>query len=444
MLADTIVAVSTPRGAAVRGVVRVSGPRAREIVEGIFYPVTGGPRVGTAGRGVTRGTLILGRSLVEAPCALWVFRGPASYTGEDVVEIHLAGAPNLLEIVQELLVRGGARPATAGEFTRRAFENGRMDLTSAEAVAALIGARDQEERNAALALLEGGLERRVAVLRDRILDALVPIEVGLDFSDQDVEAALPADLDASMEQVGKELERLASSAVERAPRSVFRTVLSGPANAGKSSLFNRLLGREEALVTPVAGTTRDYLTGETTVGAFRIQLVDTAGSGGDHGAAGAASQALRRRMLREADLVLEVRDGREPSAAAGESDGACLRVLTHGDLLGDGPVADGGANVVSNVTGAGLDRLREALENLLRSSAGKANSAPVTVNQRHGSAFREAGARIQGAREAFTGDYGLELVASDLHNALKALARVTGDRDSEVLDRIFAGFCIGK
>ena len=442
-MVDTIVAISTPRGAAARGVIRVSGPDSRELVGALCE---GGENPQDHGRGVVDSRLLLGRSRTSVPVRLIVTVGPRSFTGEDVVEVHIHGSPMLLEVVQGLLVLEGGRLAGPGEFTRRAYLNGRLDLTRAEAVLALIRAGDDREREAALALLEGGVERRVAVVRDRVLHALVPLELGLDFSDQDVEVPLPAGVVDGLQRSVRDLDALAEGAREQgAARSCFRVVLEGPANAGKSSLFNRLVGRDAALVTPIPGTTRDALCAEIEVDGCRFELVDTAGNDVTRTEADAAAHKQRRRRLREADLVIEVHDLRRPPTRTRPDH---LLVLTHLDLWereDPGAEDEVAACAVSNVTGTGFSALRSAIIARLERGCAAASHGVVHVTTRQAHAFRVASERIGCAMDALSRGSDAELVASDLHAALAQLREVIGEKvGDDVLDRVFRDFCIGK
>lgn len=440
---DTIVAVSTPRGVGVRGVVRISGVDARRMVDGLFRPDPGAKTATALERGLTSGRLMLGKSRVAAAVRLLVQKGPRSFTGEDVVELHVLGAPLLLDWVQELLVREGARPAEPGEFTRRAFLSGRIDLTRAEAVHAVIAARDAEERRKALASLDGGLARRLSVVRERLLSVLVPLELGLDFSDQDVEVPLAIDATSVLERVGGDLERLGSAEGGDARRDAYALVLVGPANAGKSSLFNRLLGRDAALVSDVPGTTRDVLTGEVRHNGFRFVLVDTAGSGVDGHAADVVAHRMRAQREREADLVLEVRDARQ-HVPAQESAPRVLRVDTHADLLNGDRACSTADCLVSSVTGEGVAELLQLAARRLEGGAVR-SSEPVLVGTRHRRALRQAADAVARAVGAVRVDAGYELIAADLRDALEAVGLVTGESASDaVLDRIFSDFCIGK
>ena len=447
MAPDTIVALSTSRGGAARAVVRLSGPEAVAIADALFSPAPGGGAPSMLTRGAVDGAIRMGRSRTETSARVLVMRGPRSFTGEDVAELHVPGAPLLVEVVQELCVREGARVAEAGEFTRRAFLSGRLDLTRAEAVLALIRARDDQDRRSALALLEGGVARRVAVIQDRILRALVPIELSLDFSDQDIEISTPPGIEDDLTRCEAELAALADGARDSSgERSCWRVVLEGPANAGKSSLFNRLLERDAALVTEVPGTTRDVLTGEIQIDGIRIELVDTAGDDVTVTAADEAAHRLRRQRLRDADLVLEVRDLR---AYSGAREGAStpeshLRVWTHADVASSSSKPSDGV-VVSNVTGDGQRALRAALATSLSRVCTRAASAPPLVTARQASAFRAAHCALQAARDAMSNARDAELIASDLREALHRLRCVTGTEvNDSVLTRVFSDFCVGK
>jgi tRNA modification GTPase len=410
-------------------------------VAGLFE----GPPLGGLRWGVVDGWIILGPGRVEVPARLVVTRAPRSYTGENVVEIHLPGTPILLDAVQDLLVGAGARLAEAGEFTRRAFLNGRIDLTRAEAVAALIRSRDGEERRRAVALLRGGLEQRLAVLRDRIWEFLIPLELSLDFSDQDLEIPRLEGLDAGLAAIRDELSALAAGQQARGSRrEVYRVVLQGPANAGKSSLFNRLLGREAALVSGTAGTTRDLVTGEIRDDEMVLQLVDTAGVGVTRGSPDLMAHRHRRRILREADLVIEVRDIRQ-AARRPRPGTSRLRVYTHLDLAPDGVAPEEGALGVSNLSGAGIAELRRTLFRKLGSPDLEARSAPILVTARHAAALREAASLIDSGRDGAERELAAELIAADLRGALASMRAITGeDYTQATLGRIFAGFCIGK
>ncbi|MEE2712963.1 MAG: GTPase, partial [Planctomycetota bacterium] len=309
---------------------------------------------------------------------------------------------------------------------------------------ALIRARDDREREAAVALLEGGVERRAAVVRDRVLHALVPLELSFDFSDQDVEVPLPEGAVDGLRRSLVDLDALVEGVREQgAARGCYRAVLEGPANAGKSSLFNHLVGREDALVTPIPGTTRDVLCAEVEVEGCRFELVDTAGGDVTRAAADKEAHEQRRRRLREADLVIEVHDIRRRPARARHDQ---VLVLTHTDLCGDDPLAESGtALAVSNVTGDGVAAVRRAIAVRLVERSSSSANGPVLITGRQAHGFRVARERIASAAEGLDRGEGPELIASDLHAALGHLREVIGeDVGDDVLDRVFRDFCIGK
>lgn len=442
---DTIVAVATPAGYAERGVIRLSGPAARVLAARLFAPRDGGPADPLPARGLHHGELLLPPEGLVCPVTLWVFRAPRSFTGEDMVELHLPGAPGLLQMVQSTLQAGGARPAGPGEFTYRAFLSGRIDLSRAEAVAALIGATDESQRRRSLALLDGGLARVVAGLRDRLLQILVPLELSLDFADQDVDAVLPPDPVGTLESLAADLRAHARGQAATTRPGTRRVVLEGPANAGKSTLFNSLLGRPEAIVSRLPGTTRDVLTGDLVLeDGQRVQLLDTAGKGVVGTQADRQAHRRRVRFTREADLVLEVRDARLEPGPPRRRRQRRLRVLTHRDLL-PAPQQNGHVLLVSGVTGEGLTDLREAMARRLRDPGSPAGEAPVAVNMRQAAAFGRAGEAVRRAAKAWAVGGLPECAADDLHAALRFLREITGEeaRD-EVLAAIFSTFCIGK
>lgn len=470
-LGDTIVAAATPRGPAVRAIVRVSGPRALPVAASAFE---GSVRAALAAApGGTRIAAALALDDVRVPAAAWIFRTPRSYTGEDLVEVHTLGAPALVDRLVAALASAGARPARPGEFTRRAFEMGRIDLTAAEAVLALSSAASDAAARAALRQLRGGLRREVEALRETVLDVLAEIEVAIDFAHEDLarELAPRARLFERLAAARASIDRILSREAGRAAPASGRpaALLYGPPNAGKSSLFNALAGSERALVSPRAGTTRDAL-----VAAVEgVDLIDAPGvaptepSGGASGAAieasggaGAAAieaQARAERLLDAADAVLVVLDGSEPLAGPAERALARTRgrrrtvVLQKSDLprrIDPGALAlDPGEHplLVSAATGAGLGSLRALLRAMAGEPSRGEDGVAVAPNERHRAALGAAARALDAALAALAASAPAELAAIDLRAAADALAEVTGAACAEdVLDRIFARFCIGK
>lgn len=440
---STCAALATAPGAAVRAVVRLSGRDGRQIASRRFLPARGERPLEQVRRGVVRGRWRAVGLTAPVPVFLWLQRAPRSFTGEDVVEIHFPGAPVLARLLLDDLVAAGVRLAEPGEFTRRAFENGRIDLTRAEATLLLIRAEGEEERRGALSMLLGGLAGEVRELADRILQILVPLELGLDFSDQDVEIPLPAGgVDRLGEAVVRMRELAARSATCGRLDGCVRVMLAGPPNAGKSSLFNRLAGREAAIVSAVPGTTRDVLEARIRVAGETVVLWDTAGEGFDGGQADLQAHRMRERFRGEADVVLAVDPATErPAALRPSGPKALIPVATFGDRLPrpwpEIPV------VVDNVSGAGIDRLVEVLAETLGALRRPAAGTPVSVRQGE----HLLAAAVHGERGLLAMDEGraAELVAADLRLCLDELLRVTGELATEaVLSRIFSSFCIGK
>ena len=370
-----------------------------------------------------------------------VFPGPRSETGEDVVEFQCHGGLSVPARLLAAIEAAGARPAHPGEFTRRAVTNGKLDLLQAEALGDLIDAEAPAQAAAALTQLEGGLSRRIGELRGALIELLALLAYDVDFPDEDDGPVSRDRIEAARAAVAAGVERLLGTAplAERVRRGAL-VVLAGPPNAGQSSLFNALLGHERALVTDVAGTTRDAIEAHVDFHGWPIRLVDTAGLGETSDRIEALGQEMGRRFTEGADLVVECRDGSTGRRADGPTDRE-LRVHTKSDL---GGTAEG--IPVSALTGAGLGELKRAIvERLFRRGAGFADLEPALTRARH----REA---LSGAREALArtaeqlGPGGESVLAAHhVQEAVRALDSLVGSVDvEEVLDRVFASFCVGK
>lgn len=429
MIDDTIFAVATPPGAGSRGALRISGPQALD-----------------AARRVVEGKLPRTRSTLETrvrvgdwrvPCLVLVMPGPRSYTGEDTVELHLPGSPLLLDRVGRDL--RGARLATPGEFTRRAFLNGRLDLCEAEAVLHLIHAASETERAFALDVLRGGLGQQVDALRGKVLDARALVEAGLDFAAGET-GAVPREAWASpLEEVAAKLDQLVSGLPATGVQG--EICVLGAANAGKSSLLNALAGEDRGLVAPVPGTTRDVVGHDLRLGHTTLRLLD--GPGDLEGATGvdADALALRDRLAEGAAGALVVVDLLAPAPVTPPRSLPVVCVVgTKLDLAPAARVPDppGGVPVflVSNVDGRGLDELKEFL-------ARQAGQSPLGLEGRVHDALESARDAVGRALAAPGGSE--EMVAVDLQDVFQALDRVHGQGSPEaLLDRIFARFCLGK
>jgi len=398
-------------------------------------------------------------TLLSAPAVAYLMRGPRSYTREDVVEFHVGAWPALEGLMVEGLLRAGARAAGPGEFTCRALLSGRLDLVQAEAVMAVVGASSEALLRAAGDLLSGHLSREIESLVDRIRDVLVLVEVDLDFSDQEVETA-PAG------EVGRRLERLREALADLGRRSrsletfagEVRLVIAGWPNVGKSSLFNRLLLEDRAIVAPQAGTTRDELRAVLHLEGMTVVLSDTAGLDEARDELAGKVRAKALEALERADLVLLALDATSPDYERTRDLVALLAApmvvaVTKCDLESPARALAWlksrglGAETIatSSVTGEGLRALRAALARAVEGGAVDREASGPVVTARHRSALEEAaGAIARAERLAREGGEG-ELVALELREAQAALGGILGrEADTGVLERIFARFCVGK
>ncbi|HWE40193.1 MAG TPA: tRNA modification GTPase [Isosphaeraceae bacterium] len=436
--ADTIAAISSPAGAGVRGIVRLSGPRAWAIALETFRADEPGPLPRRPEWRPGRLRVDGLRPTLPAMVALWP--GPATYTGQELAEVHMPGALPLVSLVLAHCLARGARRAEPGEFTLRAFLAGKLDLTRAEAVLGVIHARDPAQLDAALRQLAGGLAGPIGRARDRLLDLLAHLEANLDFADEpDVDPLGRAALVEELEGIAAEIVDMSNRLRDRdRPEATSRVVLVGPPNAGKSRLFNALLGADRALVSPVAGTTRDYLSAPCDCDGIPVELVDTAGAELALDAIDARAQALRAAEAARAHLLLDCRSADVPPSAV-LPDHPRLLVWTKADLA----PAPADALATSAATGLGLDVLKRAIAASLRARDAEADPLAST-----GARCREclvlAGRSIASAAEALAlgGD---ELVAIDLRQGLDELGKVVGAVvTDDILDRIFRRFCVGK
>ncbi len=446
MSGDTIFALSSGGGRAAIAVIRVSGPAARDALLRIGGQPLPRPREAAFRRFRAPDT----GEPIDRGLALW-FPGPASATGEDVAEFHVHGGPAVLDsLLGAFAALPGLRPAEPGAFTRRAFEAGRLDLTEAEGIADLVAAETEAQRRQALTQMEGGLHRLYDGWRARLMETMAHAEAAIDFSDQDLGsdplaaagtrlAALEAEIAAHLDDARRG-ERL---------RSGFTIAIVGAPNAGKSSLLNRLAGREAAIVSARAGTTRDVVEVRLDLAGWPLTLADTAGLRESRDEI--ESEGVRRALDRaaSADLTLVVFDGAlwpevdAPSAALlGE---AALPVLNKTDLLArpaPAPAAIGGTRVcaVSCLSGAGIEALLETLADEIARRY-PAGGAPALTRTRHRQAVAECRAALA---RAIAGPAD-ERLAEELRLAARALGRITGHVDVEaVLDLVFRDFCIGK
>lgn len=454
MLGDTVAAISTALGEAAISVLRLSGPKALAVAGRVFAVKRAAPadlpaRVAHLAKARDAEGCVLDQGL------LLIFHGPGSYTGEDVVEFHGHGGLLVAQKVLEAVLGAGARPAEPGEFTQRAFLNGKMDLTQAEAVMDLIHAQSTLAMKAAHEQLGGAIGREASALREELLPVLAHVEAYIDFPDEDITPDTGAALAGRMDAVLTRTRRLLETSEQgRILRHGARTVICGEPNVGKSSLLNLLLGFERAIVSAKAGTTRDTIEEIIQVHGIPLRLVDTAGLHESDDAIEKVGMERTQRELERADLILEVVDGSSPANEAQRVDvpqGAEARrilILNKADLRVDESWHDqSGPKTValSCVSASGVPELRDAIRAIVLSAGTMQADHPVAINARHKVCFERIAEHVSAARAALERGEAPEFVALDLREALQALGEVIGQVDVEqVLDVIFSSFCIGK
>jgi tRNA modification GTPase len=495
-LDDTIVAISSPPGAAPRGIVRLSGSAAFSIASALFTSADGEP----CGTGILpvagdtgetpepriwlRGRLALDG--IELPAAVYVFRAPHSYTRQDIVEFHLLGAPGVLALLVESCLAAGARRAEPGEFTARAYLAGAFDLSQVHAIAGMIAARSDHQLQAAERLLHGALGRIAATARDDLADLIALVEAALDFADEPIEFIAP---DVLRRRLGQALDALRSTAAAglRAERwsRLPRVVLLGGPNVGKSSLLNRLTGLDRAICAPIAGTTRDVLSAPLALGDAECLLIDMAGIQNAASDLDRNVQAAARGAVDDADLLLHVVDAstpvqpgaprpkvegtgteksailvlnkcdlltREQCAAKTRQVGAAWAApAALGDAVGNSPQSPAAPPVclTSAKTGAGCEALKAKIAGALHERPVDIHDTAIALMAEHRDALQHAidalDRALRLAADCRDGLSNAEFIAAELHAAAHALGTLVGEEQTEdTLGRIFARFCIGK
>jgi len=454
---DTIAAIATPPGEGGIAIIRVSGPDAENIAAAVFTPVR-------ANGGLLKSHMLY-RGTVRDPrqngvldeVLLTIMRKPRSYTGEDVVEIHCHGGAFLARRILGVTLAQGARHAEPGEFTMRAFLNGRLDLTQAEAVADLIRARTDKGVELALRQADGGVSDWVREVREELLDVLVQVEAAIDFPEEEIELLQRVELIEKIERLREKISEVASSYEwGKLFRDGARVCICGRPNVGKSSLLNALLGEERVIVTPVPGTTRDVIEESINLRGMPVVLWDTAGIRETNDQVEKIGVDLSRQHLEKADAVLLTLDGSE---ALTNEDRALLQavsgkktiiVVNKSDLPAQLSVEDvkeitDGLNLIflSAKTREGLDPLRHRLQELILGSA--IEPRLVLTNLRHKTSLLRAESALSRAISTLEESHPAEFVAVDLNGAREALEEVVGMISNEdILERVFSNFCIGK
>ena len=476
MFDDTIAAIATPLGEGGLAVIRISGVRALAVADQAFTPVGKNSRKPSAADSHTihyGKVLRAGKQVDEVLCA--VMRAPRTFTREDVVEITCHGGILSTKLVLDTVLEAGARPALPGEFTQRAFLNGRLDLAQAEAVADLIHSRTELALTAANEQLAGKLSQRINQLRDELMLTLAHIEAHIDFPEEDIAPDTRAALEGRMERGIEFMTELLRTANEgQILRRGIRAAIIGRPNAGKSSLLNQLLGHDRAIVSHIAGTTRDTIEETANVRGIPVVFIDTAGLREAKDEIESEGIRRSRESLTKAELILHVLDASEPLHVEDErllaEFAAKKRILVRNkidlsvklDLPGDFKVGraapcppDGAHGVtrptttpvadVCSKTGAGLEQLKDAIKSLVWSGNITAEMAQVTINSRHQDALRRGSESVRLALDALRADASLEFVALDLRQGIAAVGEIVGKTTTEdLLDSIFSQFCLGK
>jgi tRNA modification GTPase len=464
MLDDTIAAIATPVGEGGLAIIRISGPQALALADKCFVPAGGGSLKPSAAptHTIHYGHIVRNGEVVDEALVA-ILRAPRTFTREDSVEISCHGGILAAKTVLDTVLETGARLAEPGEFTRRAFLNGRIDLAQAEAVADLIHSRTELALRAAHEQLAGKLSRRINDLRDEMVKTLAHVEAHIDFPDEDIAPDTKDQLLVRLERGVAFMDELLRTADEgQILRRGIRAAIVGRPNAGKSSLLNQLLGHDRAIVSPIPGTTRDTIEETANIRGLPVVFIDTAGLREARDEIEVEGIRRSRRSLENAELVLQVVDASEPATVEDEKYLAefvgkkRILVVNKVDLPGKLQIRDLGMAgacrdqslpivEVSCVTGSGIEQLKDAIRNLVWAGEINTEMLQVMINARHQDALNRARSATRRTLDALGADETLELVAVDLRIAVNAVGEIVGKTTTEdLLDMIFSQFCIGK
>ena len=455
---DTIAAVATPAGPGAIGILRLSGPEAVSAASAAFRASDGRPLEAHPPRRLIYGDLLDREGAVIDKVLATYTRGPASYTGEDTAELHCHGAPMVLSLGLESLFSHGARQAGPGEFTRRAFLNGRLDLVQAEAVGDLLEASSWEGARHAAGQLSGALSRRIGGIYSALVDVMAHFHAVLDYPDEDIDPFRESELEVVLSRQAAQLRALLATC-RRGSQILhgLRCAIVGRPNAGKSSLLNALLGYERAIVTEIPGTTRDTVEETVTVGGTLLRLIDTAGLRDTPDRVEQMGVERSRAAMESAELILVLWDSSSPVT---QEDGELLSqamslaptvlVRSKSDLLSAPlpllsldpmpPVVE-----LSARTGQGLEELEQAIRSALPRQTGEEAYGELLTNARQEEAASRALERLEGAQAGLSAGVTPDALLTDVEEALSALGELTGASVREdITDRIFQRFCVGK
>ena len=447
-MTDTIVGIATAAGEGGVAIVRISGEDAAQLLSRVFRSKYQPPY---ETHKLMYGHVMDGDETVDECMAVYM-AAPRTYTREDVCEIHTHGGSTAAALTMKLLIRLGARPAEAGEFTRRAFMNGRIDLSQAEAVMGVISAQSQAALRAQQVQLSGGQSRFIRDAQEQLTTLLAGLEAHIDYPDEIDEEEAISGLNDGLDKLIQTLSAAIDERGARIVREGLRVALCGRPNAGKSTLFNALLGEDKAIVTAIPGTTRDVLDGSFTLDGCRVLLSDTAGLRDSEDVVEQIGVERARKAMQEADVALLVVDASQPLSEEEKAllttafDCPCATLLNKQDAAVVTPEEAAALNAPSPIIslsakyGDGLEAVRDFLRTQL-----KTPQQLLLTHERHMAVARQALERLEAARHSLTTDAPMDFAAVDLHEALYLLGRITGESvDEKLLDDIFSRFCVGK
>lgn len=454
-MCETIAAISTAFGEGGIGIIRISGPESLDILRRVFVC-----KGNIASRRMAFGKITDPETgtVIDEVLAVYM-KGPTTYTGEDVAEINCHGSVVALRKTLALVLRQGARMAEPGEFTKRAFLNGRMDLSQAEAVIDVIKAKADAGYEAALSQMEGDLSRRVREIRAKILDILVDLTVNIDYPDEDIEKMTYEKLLADLEDAGDEIDALlATAGTGRMIKEGIRVAIIGRPNVGKSSLMNCLLRQSRAIVTEIPGTTRDTIEEAVSIRNIPVYLIDTAGIRETSDLVEMIGIERTKEAFNSADLVVFIADASQPLTAEDEDilrrlEGRKHLVLLNKTDLGNAvtprDLGDRSPNgdVIETclITGKGIDKIEDKIEELVYGGKLSQKDSVMVNNVRHEELLRKAGQSIEDAAVITETGEALDIIEIDIREAYDYLGEIIGETVSdEVLDEVFSRFCLGK
>lgn len=453
MAESTIAAISTPSGEGAIGVIRISGEDAIKIADRVFFPFSGKPLDALSGYSAAYGEIKNGDNLLDNAVAL-VFRAPKSYTGENVVEISVHGGALMLRSVLRLILQNGAQPAQGGEFTKRAFLNGKLDLAKAESIMGLISAENEATLKMSRAALGGKISKKISEIESDLVSAAASIAAYSDYPDEDIEGLSPENFGKMLKNAENELEKMLNTYdAGKILREGIRTVIVGKPNVGKSTLMNLLSGEERSIVTDVAGTTRDIVEETVTLGDITLRLADTAGIHNTEDKVESIGVRLAENRIDTAQLILAVFDGTKPldkddlHILESIKNKNAIVIINKTDLKNEISSADFEnfkTVEISAKSGCGYEELCDAVLEISGAENLNPDSA-ILLNERQRLCAQRALEGVNEALNALNSGHTMDAVGVCVDDALSALFELTGKRTTnEVADEIFRKFCVGK